>query len=226
MSIICPICRSRRTWPVYIPKDMLANWFEAYVDALELNFWTGTELVGGSYDDEAPAMVRSRCARSDGSEARHAPAPSHLRNRREQHSLYAGAARARRVSPAPSCIPAISRTPRSGRAARPWCWAPAPAAMTSRRNCTRTAPTSPSSSAAETYVVSLKEAQSVYAIYSEGIPFEDCDLLATSFPYPVLQRSYQLSTAHAAARSTRRCWTRSKSAASGCTSAKTTPASR
>jgi len=47
----------------------------------------------------------------------------------------------------------------------------------------------------KTYVVSLKEAQSVYAIYSEGIPFEDCDLLATSFPYPALQRSYQLSTA-------------------------------
>jgi putative flavoprotein involved in K+ transport len=46
-----------------------------------------------------------------------------------------------------------------------------------------------------TYVVSLKEAQSVYAIYSEGIPFEDCDLLATSMPYPVLQRSYQISTA-------------------------------
>jgi putative flavoprotein involved in K+ transport len=46
----------------------------------------------------------------------------------------------------------------------------------------------------KTYVVSLKEAQSVYAIYSEGIPFDDCDLLATSFPYPVLQRSYQLST--------------------------------
>ena len=46
-----------------------------------------------------------------------------------------------------------------------------------------------------TYVVSLQEAQSVYAIYSEGIPFDDCDLLATSFPYPVLQRSYQISTA-------------------------------
>ncbi len=47
----------------------------------------------------------------------------------------------------------------------------------------------------KTYVVSLQEAQSVYAIYSEGIAFEDCDLLAASFPYPVLQRSYQLSTA-------------------------------
>ena len=47
----------------------------------------------------------------------------------------------------------------------------------------------------KTYVVSLKEAQSVYAIYSEGIPFEDCDLLATSFPYPVQRCAYQLSTA-------------------------------
>jgi putative flavoprotein involved in K+ transport len=47
----------------------------------------------------------------------------------------------------------------------------------------------------KTYVVSLKEAQSVYAMYSEGIPFDDCDLLATSMPYPVLRRAYQLSTA-------------------------------
>jgi putative flavoprotein involved in K+ transport len=46
----------------------------------------------------------------------------------------------------------------------------------------------------KTYVVSLAEAQRVYAIYSEGIPIEDCDLLATSMPYPVLQRSYQVST--------------------------------
>lgn len=37
-------------WPTYIPKDKLANWFEAYVDAMELNFWTGTELEGGAYD--------------------------------------------------------------------------------------------------------------------------------------------------------------------------------
>jgi putative flavoprotein involved in K+ transport len=38
-------------WPVYIPKDKLANWFEAYVDAMELNFWTGTEFLGGTYDE-------------------------------------------------------------------------------------------------------------------------------------------------------------------------------
>ena len=39
------------TWPTYIPKDMLANWFEAYVDAMELNYWTGTEVIDGAYDD-------------------------------------------------------------------------------------------------------------------------------------------------------------------------------
>jgi cation diffusion facilitator CzcD-associated flavoprotein CzcO len=38
------------SWPVYIPKDKLANWFEAYVDAMELNFWTATSLESGSYD--------------------------------------------------------------------------------------------------------------------------------------------------------------------------------
>ena len=40
-------------WPTYIPKDKLANWFEAYVDAMELNFWTETEFEGGSYDEKA-----------------------------------------------------------------------------------------------------------------------------------------------------------------------------
>jgi cation diffusion facilitator CzcD-associated flavoprotein CzcO len=39
-------------WPTYIPKDKLANWFESYVDGLELNFWTETEFEGGTYDEK------------------------------------------------------------------------------------------------------------------------------------------------------------------------------
>ncbi|HEX2365664.1 MAG TPA: NAD(P)/FAD-dependent oxidoreductase [Bradyrhizobium sp.] len=39
-------------WPTYIPKDKLANWFESYVDGMELNFWTGTEFEGGTYDEK------------------------------------------------------------------------------------------------------------------------------------------------------------------------------
>jgi putative flavoprotein involved in K+ transport len=39
------------SWPTYLPKDMVADWFEAYAWAMEINFWTGTELVGGTYDE-------------------------------------------------------------------------------------------------------------------------------------------------------------------------------
>src|SRR4051794_23000723 len=38
-------------WPTYIPKDKLANWFEAYVEAMELNYWTSAEFCGGDYDE-------------------------------------------------------------------------------------------------------------------------------------------------------------------------------
>ena len=54
-------------WPVYLPKDMLADWFEAYAWAMELNFWTSSELVSGAYDASAgrwKAVVRN----ADGSE--------------------------------------------------------------------------------------------------------------------------------------------------------------
>src|SRR5258708_25767075 len=37
-------------WPAYIPKDKLASWFEAYVEAMELNYWTGAEFEGGRYE--------------------------------------------------------------------------------------------------------------------------------------------------------------------------------
>ena len=40
-------------WPTYIPKDKLAAWFEAYVESMELNYWTATEFEGGSYDKKA-----------------------------------------------------------------------------------------------------------------------------------------------------------------------------
>ncbi|MFH1340452.1 MAG: NAD(P)/FAD-dependent oxidoreductase [Pseudomonadota bacterium] len=53
-------------WPTYIPKDKLANWFEAYVESMELNFWTGTEFEGGSYDEKAGRWTVT-LRRADGS---------------------------------------------------------------------------------------------------------------------------------------------------------------
>src|SRR5215472_10446724 len=54
-------------WPVYIPKDKLANWFESYVDAMELSFWTGTEFEGGTYDG-AQGCWTVRLRGADGTE--------------------------------------------------------------------------------------------------------------------------------------------------------------
>ena len=53
------------TWPTYIPKDKLAGWFEAYAEAMELNVWTQTEFEGGHYDDVAQTW-RVTLRRADG----------------------------------------------------------------------------------------------------------------------------------------------------------------
>jgi cation diffusion facilitator CzcD-associated flavoprotein CzcO len=55
------------TWPKYIPKDMLGNWFEFYADVMEINCWTDTEFVGGTWD-ETERCWTARLKRSDGTE--------------------------------------------------------------------------------------------------------------------------------------------------------------
>jgi len=55
------------TWPKYIPKDMLGNWFEFYADAMEINCWTDTEFVGGTWDENAKRWTAT-LKRGDGTE--------------------------------------------------------------------------------------------------------------------------------------------------------------
>ncbi|KAK0663406.1 putative monooxygenase [Cercophora samala] len=38
-------------WPIFTPKDKLAEWFEFYAKALELNIWTSTSLTSSSWDE-------------------------------------------------------------------------------------------------------------------------------------------------------------------------------
>jgi lactate dehydrogenase-like 2-hydroxyacid dehydrogenase len=45
-----PLIPFPETWPTYIPKDKLANWFEFYADALDINVWTDTEFIHGDFD--------------------------------------------------------------------------------------------------------------------------------------------------------------------------------
>ncbi|MGC0362357.1 putative flavoprotein involved in K+ transport [Rhodococcus sp. 27YEA15] len=41
------------SWPVYMPKDKLADWLEFYSSAMEINVWTESELIESSYDDDS-----------------------------------------------------------------------------------------------------------------------------------------------------------------------------
>ncbi|MEV0354804.1 NAD(P)/FAD-dependent oxidoreductase [Nocardia sp. NPDC050697] len=61
-----PFLKFPDSYPEYIPKDKFANWFEAYVEALDINFWTSSEFQGGSYD-EASGRWTVRIAQADGS---------------------------------------------------------------------------------------------------------------------------------------------------------------
>ena len=55
------------TWPKYIPKDMLGNWFEFYANAMEINCWTNTEFVSGTWDEPTKSWT-ARLKQADGSE--------------------------------------------------------------------------------------------------------------------------------------------------------------
>jgi cation diffusion facilitator CzcD-associated flavoprotein CzcO len=188
-----PYLRFPPTFPTYIPKDKLANWFEFFVEAMELNFWTGTELAGGSYDAQRKQWSVT-LRRKDGSER-----VMHLR-----HLIFAtGVSSIPSVPDVPGLSAFAGAKVHSGDFKNASQWKGKKALVLGSGTSGHDAAQELFSHGAEvtliqrskTYVVSLKEAQSVYAIYSEGIPFEDCDLLATSMPYPVLQRSYQISTA-------------------------------
>ncbi|GAB3346258.1 flavin-containing monooxygenase [Modestobacter lapidis] len=62
-----PYLRFPENWPIFTPKDKLADWFESYVSAMELNVWTATAIVSCSYDDSTRQWT-VRVRRGDGSE--------------------------------------------------------------------------------------------------------------------------------------------------------------
>jgi putative flavoprotein involved in K+ transport len=185
-----PYMQFPRSWPVFVPKDMLANWFELYAEAMELNVWTATELTAATYDETAKRWTVN-LKRADGSE----------RIMHPRHVVFCNGV---------STIPKTPDLPGLGDfqgAVRHSAEAGSGSDWKGKRALVLGTGTSGHdvaqdlvvSGAAEvtiiqnrpTLVVSLKEAQAPYALYDEDISFEDCDLLATSFPYPIYARAHQ-----------------------------------
>jgi hypothetical protein len=179
-------------WPVYIPKDKLAGWFEAYAEAMELNYWTGTEFEGGSYDGRWTVTV-NRGGRKRVMHPRHVvmatgvsgipnipdiPALRGFRGKVIHAGEYADAA------PWKGKNVVVLGTGTSGHDIAQDLHSGGARVTIVQRSPTLIINCDPS-------------AQLVYSLYSEGPPLEDCDLITASIPLPVARRSHQLATQHA-----------------------------
>lgn len=181
-----------RSWPVFIPKDMLANWFELYAEAMELNIWTGTELVSADYDDAARRWTVT-LKRADGTE----------RIMRPRHVVFCnGVSTIPKMPKLPGLDSFAGEVRHSGSYGSGLDWKGKRALVlgtgTSGHDVTQDLAVSGADVSiiqnGPTLIVSLKEAQAPYALYDEEIPFEDCDLIAVSSPYPIYERSHQQIT--------------------------------
>ncbi|MFP1646059.1 flavin-containing monooxygenase [Pontitalea aquivivens] len=66
-SIDFPYLRYPETWPVFLPKDMYADWIEFYARAMELAVWTSTRFEGAERDEAAGCWI-ARLLMADGSQ--------------------------------------------------------------------------------------------------------------------------------------------------------------
>jgi Pyridine nucleotide-disulphide oxidoreductase len=183
-------------WPAYIPKDKIAGWFEAYVDSMELNYWTSTAFEGASYDRTNGCW--SVKLRNAGGAAR---------EMRPRHIVMATG-----LSGAPS-IPAIPTLDKfagavlhSSRYDEGETWKGKSALVIGSGNSGHDIAQDLHASGAKvtlvqrssTMVVNVEpSAQLPYALYDEGPPLEDCDLITLSVPLPLARKSHKLLTAKA-----------------------------
>lgn len=179
------------SFPKFVPKDKLADWFKAYAASLDLNVWMRTALVGGSYD----AKTRRWTVAVDTNGRSRTLSPKHL--------VFATGV---------SAVPIRARAPgldafrgtivHSGEYGAGHAWAGKNAYVLGTGNSGHDVAQDLHACGAKvtmiqrspTTILSLQEAQKLYSIYREGLPVEDADLLALAVPYPVMVKNYQLLT--------------------------------
>lgn len=180
------------TWPKYIPKDMLANWFEAYAWAMQLNFWSGTEFTGGTYDDAAKrwqVVVR----RADGSERTLTP----------RHVIFAnGVSGLPRMPALPGLENFAGQVMHSHSFTNGAAWRGKKALVLGTGNSAHDVAQDLHSHGVATSIIQRGSTTVVsvdpsaklnYALYDEIPCLEDGDLIATASTYPLIVKGYQLA---------------------------------
>jgi cation diffusion facilitator CzcD-associated flavoprotein CzcO len=183
-------------WPTYIPKDKLASWFEAYVESMELNYWTATEFEGGTYNvDEARWSVVLR--RADGT-------------KREMHPRHIVMATGVSGIPSLPDIPMLrdfgGEILHSSQYDDGEAWKGKSVLVIGTGNSGHDIAQDLHSSGAKvtlvqrspTLIVNVEpSAQLPYALYDEGLSLEDCDLITASMPLSLAKKSHKLFTEQA-----------------------------
>lgn len=179
-------------WPVYIPKDKLANWFEFYVDAMELNYWTGTEFENGIYD-KTNARWNVTLRRTDGT----------VRTMHPRHVVMATGVSGIPNSPEiPSLKNFTGKVLHSSQYDDGESWKGKKAIVIGTGNSGHDIAQDLHSSGTDVTLVQRSStlitniepsAQLAYAIYNEGT-LEDNDLIATSMPLTLARRSHVMLT--------------------------------
>ena len=184
--------RQPPTWPKYIPKDMLANWFEAYAEALHINYWIDSEFISGTYDEQGE---RWKAAIRRGKGGHRVMSPKHI--------IFANGV---------SGIPYIPELPGlenfTGEVLHSHAFTHGGAfdgknvmvlgtgnsghdvAQDLHSHGVNTTIVQRGS----TTVVSIDPSAKLnYALYDEGPPIDDCDLIASVATYPLVVKGYQLA---------------------------------
>ena len=178
-------------WPRFLPKDMLADWFETYAMAMELNVWTDCQLVSGRYDEAGgtwDAMVR----RKDGSQ----------RALKPRHIVFAnGVNGLPRLVDFPGMDAFRGKIIHTHDYAEGSCWKGKRAIVIGTGACGHDVAQDLHSHGAQvtlmqrgsTTVTSLEASQSGQSVFRDGFPLEDSDLISAANTYPLQVRAAQIN---------------------------------
>ncbi len=177
-------------FPTYIPKDKLASWFEAYAEAMEINFWTGANFLGASRDERTGRWV-ARIQRN-----------GTLRTLHPRHVVMAtGASDLPKRPHIPGLdayqgpvIHASQYRNADGLAGRQvMVLGTGTSAHDIAQDLVSNGASVTMVQRGPTLVVNVEpSAQIPYALYSEGRPLEECDLIAASMPLAWAEKSHRL----------------------------------
>jgi cation diffusion facilitator CzcD-associated flavoprotein CzcO len=177
------------TFPVYIPKDKVAAWFETYADSLDLNVWTATTFEGGRYD-EAAGRWSVTLRRADGT--RRAMRPRHV-------VMATGLSGSPVIPEIPTFEKFRGTVLHSSQYTSGEKWRGKPALIIGSGNSGHDIAQDLHACGARatlvqrgtTMIVNVEpSAQLPYALYDEGPPLEDCDLITTAAPLSLARASH------------------------------------